>query len=679
MFRNLALLIVFLAFCVVAAGAFVRLSDAGLACPDWPGCFGSLGLPDSRIFTERAESFSSNIPDLGKARIAMSARYLSGLTGGLIVALWLAAFFVKVHRQAAILLATLVVASVLAQITIGMGAVRFKLMPVLVSGQLLAELLSLSIALWIFLRIDPKVGFIEKHNSIGLWAKFSLLVLIVEIMLGSWTTANYANLACPDFPACLGSWWPSADYFSLFSVFQGLEVNYQGGVLSHEARVAINWIHRLGAFFSFVVLGGLALSLSSSKRPRRLRKAGVLLSGLLLVQIALGIATVIFRMPIVVAFGHTGVAALLLLTVIYINFWLGREALDSTAEGLSGFTSVAELTEVVADDIPVPEEVPEFMVDEAIQAEPVSLFQRLSNQLRRTRSGLTDILAAIPLGKKEIDSDLLEDIEYTLISADVGVDATREIIDNLTRSVERKHLSDVSALGSALRENLLTILKPCDIPLTIEAGGKTFVILVVGVNGVGKTTTIGKLAKRLRSNGLSVMLAAGDTFRAAAVEQLQAWGERSGVPVVAQHTGADAASVVFDALQSAQARGIDVLIADTAGRLHTKDKLMEELRKVKRILAKIDPHAPHEVLLVVDAGTGQNALSQAEHFNKVVGLTGIALTKLDGTAKGGMIFALAKRFGIPIRYIGIGERINDLQDFNAENFIDALFPVEVEN
>ncbi|MGH8547731.1 MAG: signal recognition particle-docking protein FtsY [Methylococcales bacterium] len=323
--------------------------------------------------------------------------------------------------------------------------------------------------------------------------------------------------------------------------------------------------------------------------------------------------------------------------------------------------------------------IPEQALEIVPEAEPVSLFQRLSTQLKKTRSGLTDILAAIPVGKKEIDSDILEDIESTLILADIGVDATRAIIDNLTQSVQRKQLSNTEALGAALRENLHALLKPCDRPLIIEPGGKTFVILVVGVNGVGKTTTIGKLARRLQSKGLSVMLAAGDTFRAAAIEQLQIWGERNDVPVVAQHTGADSASVVFDALQSARARGIDVLIADTAGRLHTKDNLMEELRKVKRILAKLDPDAPHEVLLVVDAGTGQNAISQAEQFNQVVGLTGIALTKLDGTAKGGVIFALAKRLGIPIRYIGIGEGINDLQDFNAENFIDALFAVGGKN
>ncbi|MGH8547017.1 MAG: COX15/CtaA family protein, partial [Methylococcales bacterium] len=336
MFRNLALLIVCLAFCMVLAGAFVRLSDAGLACPDWPGCFGQLGMPDSRIFTDQAEQTRGVFPpDLGKARISMSHRYLAGLTGGLILVFWLASFFVRVHRKTAILLTTLLAATVVLQITIGMGVVHFKLMPVLVLAHLLSGLLTLSLAFWIFLRINPKVSFVESRSAIGLWAKFSLLVLVLEIMLGNWTGANYAALACPDFPTCLGSWWPHADYFRIFSVFQGIELNYQRGVLSHDARIAINWLHRLGAFLSFLVLGGLALSLSSSKRRRRLRKAGVSLSALLLVQIALGIGMVIFRMPIPVAVGHSGVAALMLLTVIYINFWASRE-IGTAAETLVG-------------------------------------------------------------------------------------------------------------------------------------------------------------------------------------------------------------------------------------------------------------------------------------------------------------------------------------------------------
>ena len=254
----------------------------------------------------------------------------------------------------------------------------------------------------------------------------------------------------------------------------------------------------------------------------------------------------------------------------------------------------------------------------------------------------------------------------------MGVDATLEIIDHLTQRVSRKELTRPEALQAALQEELLTLLKPCEQPLEVQ-GHKPYVILMVGVNGVGKTTTIGKLAKRYMGEGRSVMLAAGDTFRAAAVEQLQVWGERNGVPVVAQHTGADSASVIFDALQAAQARNVDVLIADTAGRLHNKDNLMEELKKVVRVMGKIDPEAPHEVMLVLDAGTGQNALAQADHFRQWVGVSGISLTKLDGTAKGGVIFAIAKKLGLPIRFIGVGEAVEDLRPFQAEQFIEALF------
>ncbi len=282
-------------------------------------------------------------------------------------------------------------------------------------------------------------------------------------------------------------------------------------------------------------------------------------------------------------------------------------------------------------------------------------------------------MASLFLGKKAIDDDLLDEIETRLLTADVGVEATTAIVQNLTRRVARKELADSEALYKALQEELAGLLRPVEQPLAIAAGKQPYVILVVGVNGVGKTTTIGKLAKKLQMDGKKVMLAAGDTFRAAAVEQLQVWGERNNIAVIAQHTGADSASVIFDAVQAAKARGVDVLIADTAGRLHTKDNLMEELKKVRRVIGKLDDTAPHEVLLVLDAGTGQNAINQAKQFNNAVELTGLALTKLDGTAKGGVIFALAKQFGLPIRYIGVGEGIDDLRTFEADAFVRALF------
>jgi fused signal recognition particle receptor len=327
--------------------------------------------------------------------------------------------------------------------------------------------------------------------------------------------------------------------------------------------------------------------------------------------------------------------------------------------------------------------VSEALVSEAMASEPVpvektesiSLFQRFKRGLSRTSNQLAEGIGSLVLGKKEIDDELLEDIEAQLLSADVGIDATTKIIDQLTESVKRKELTDGDALYTALQKQLRDLLTPIEKPLYTIAKNQPFVILVVGVNGVGKTTTIGKLAKRFQNEGKQVMLAAGDTFRAAAVEQLEVWGERNQVQVVAQHTGADSASVIYDAVQSAQAKKIDVLIADTAGRLHNKNHLMDELAKVKRVMAKLDAAAPHEVLLVLDAGTGQNALNQTQQFIDAAGVTGLVLTKLDGTAKGGVIFALSERFGLPVRFIGVGEGIDDLQPFSASTFVDALFNV----
>ncbi|QIF59147.1 MULTISPECIES: signal recognition particle-docking protein FtsY [unclassified Providencia] len=301
-------------------------------------------------------------------------------------------------------------------------------------------------------------------------------------------------------------------------------------------------------------------------------------------------------------------------------------------------------------------------------------FARLKKGLLKTRQNLGSGFFGLFSGKK-IDDDLFEELEEQLLIADVGVDTTRKIIDNLTAHASRKELKDAEVLYGKLREEMSDILAKVDKPLVIE-DKKPYVILMVGVNGVGKTTTIGKLARQYQSEGKSVMLAAGDTFRAAAVEQLQVWGERNKIPVVAQHTGADPASVIFDAIQSAQAKGVDVLIADTAGRLQNKSHLMEELKKIVRVMKKLDENAPHEIMLTLDASTGQNAVSQAKLFDDAVGLTGITLTKLDGTAKGGVIFSIADQFGIPIRYIGIGEGIEDLRPFKADDFIEALFARE---
>ena len=305
----------------------------------------------------------------------------------------------------------------------------------------------------------------------------------------------------------------------------------------------------------------------------------------------------------------------------------------------------------------------------------LGFFGRLKKGLLKTKQNIGAGFANIFTGKK-IDDDLFEELETQLLTADVGVDTTLKLIDSLTDAADRKQLKDGDALYGLLKEEMSSMLESADKPLVIENKEGPFVILMVGVNGVGKTTTIGKLAKQFQAEGKSVMLAAGDTFRAAAVEQLQVWGERNDIPVVAQHTGADSASVVFDALQAAKARNVDVLIADTAGRLQNKDHLMQELEKIARVMKKLDVNAPHEVMLTIDAGTGQNAISQVKLFDQAVGLTGISLTKLDGTAKGGVIFAVAEQFNIPIRYIGVGEGIDDLRTFNSKDFIEALFSEE---
>ncbi|MBJ7536499.1 signal recognition particle-docking protein FtsY [Marinomonas transparens] len=306
----------------------------------------------------------------------------------------------------------------------------------------------------------------------------------------------------------------------------------------------------------------------------------------------------------------------------------------------------------------------------------LSWSQRVKAGLSRTRSGLGDGLSSIIVGSKKVDADLLEELETQLLVADVGIDATQALINGLTEKLNRKELKDADALLASLKTDMNDILSGSQKALEPVSKEGPFVILMVGVNGVGKTTTIGKLAKKYQAEGKSVMLAAGDTFRAAAVEQLQVWGERNNVPVVAQHTGADSASVIYDAIESAKAKGVDVIIADTAGRLQNKSNLMNELSKVVRVMKKLDVEAPHEVMLVLDAGTGQNALSQAKLFSEAVGISGISLTKLDGTAKGGIIFAIAKQFGLPIRYIGVGEQIDDLRPFVAKEFVDALFDSE---
>ena len=359
----------------------------------------------------------------------------------------------------------------------------------------------------------------------------------------------------------------------------------------------------------------------------------------------------------------------------------------------TAFEPVEEIIEAknLEDNFPITETLVESEIVEDIKDElqPVveietrekpsegSFFSRLVKGLLKTKQNIGAGFRSFFLGKK-IDDELFEELEEKLLIADIGVPTTSKIIKNLTEHASRKELQDAELLYQQLKVEMADILEPVAQPLVIDTTKKPYVILMVGVNGVGKTTTIGKLARKFQAEGKSVMLAAGDTFRAAAVEQLQVWGERNHIPVVAQSTGSDSASVIFDAMQSAAARNIDILIADTAGRLQNKNNLMDELKKIVRVMKKYDETAPHEIMLTLDAGTGQNAISQAKLFNEAVGLTGISLTKLDGTAKGGVIFAIADQFKLPIRYIGVGEKIEDLREFNAKEFIEALFVHEEE-
>jgi fused signal recognition particle receptor len=351
-------------------------------------------------------------------------------------------------------------------------------------------------------------------------------------------------------------------------------------------------------------------------------------------------------------------------------------ASELNKEALASEEVVGEEDATLESVLSEPEELEVPTIIEEVQVKPTeSFFVRLKRSLSRTKANIGAGFFGLFKNKK-IDDELFEELEEQLLIADVGMNTTLIIIDNLTEKSSRQELKDGEALYGLLKEELADILVKVEKPLEVETNNTPYVILMVGVNGVGKTTTIGKLAKQFQSQGKKVMLAAGDTFRAAAVEQLQVWGQRNEVPVIAQHTGADSASVIYDAIEAAKARGYDVVIADTAGRLQNKSNLMEELRKIVRVMKKVDDSAPHEIMLTLDAGTGQNAISQAKLFSEVAPVTGITLTKLDGTAKGGVIFALADQFQIPIRFIGVGEGIDDLRPFETQQFIDALFSQE---
>jgi len=655
MFRKLSLFCAILALIVIVMGAYVRLSDAGLGCPDWPGCYGKALISDSAQFKADAQASFPNSPvDTGKAWKEMTHRYLAGALGVLVLAMFALAWRLKQQRAAMIGWSSALLALIGLQAALGMWTVQLKVMPLIVTLHLLLGFITFWAISWTWLRSHPEASLRTAAAGPKWFALFAMLVLSMQIALGGWVSSNYAALACTDLPRCQGQWLPeiSADAFDVFAE--------DGVALSAAGKAAIHALHRLGAVITFVVLSMLMLSATSEHHPKGVRRSGVLLSALLLVQIVLGIFSVKHGVPLGLAVAHNAFAALLMLPILGVYFY-SRYAFPGEEAAEAEVRLEAPVEEIVSKEI---------------TAEPESLYQRLKTQLKKTRGSLGDAIGSLTFGESAVTRELLDDVEANLIMADLGIETTTQIIKHLRDNLEKDQLKDVNALTTALKQNLFDMLQPCSQPLQIDKQEGPFVILVVGVNGAGKTTTIGKLANRLQAQGHSVMLAAGDTFRAAAVEQLQTWGERNGIHVVAQHTGADSASVIFDAVQSAKAKGMDVLIADTAGRLHTKSNLMDELSKIKRIMGKLDASAPHEVLLVLDAGTGQNALSQARLFDQAVGLTGIALTKLDGTAKGGVIFALANQLQKPIRFIGVGEAIEDLQDFDAKSFVDALFAKE---
>ena len=676
MFRKATLFTLVIALTIIILASYARLSDAGSGCPDWvgwPGCYANaieLSEKDTGV-VNFIKNLLENVAEVNSGLKQNSYLFFVDLLGVLVCFLAIAAWRQKQGRLATIATLGVLLILVASQIALGLWTVKLKVMPLIITGHLLIGFIVFWILFWLYLRANPINRVAQESKILGLRSltRFAMLILLLQTVFGFWVSTNQAGLVCADFPQCNGAWIPNADYLGALNLFSGLSDGYTG-VLSFDSQVAAHWIHRVGAIVCFLLLSLVMLFATSETHSKHVRRSGVVLSILLLVQILLGIYGVKLELPLWISILHTVFAALLMLPLIAISYYRKYDF-----EELSHVRDETVLVDEIAVETIEPSLGASGVAVEETYIEPTqeTLYLRLKTQLKKTRSGLGGVLSNIPLGQKEIKADLLEEIESSLLMADIGVDATTEIISRLTESIERNQLNDGKALERNLKQILLEMLEPCNQLLEIPKQNTPFVVLVVGINGVGKTTTIGKLAKRLQVQGHSVMLAAGDTFRAAAVEQLETWGERNNIHVVAQHTGADSASVIYDGVQSAKAKGIDVLIADTAGRLHTKSNLMEELSKIKRIMGKVDDTAPHEVLLVLDAGTGQNALSQTKIFNESVKLSGLALTKLDGTAKGGVIFALAKQFGLPIRFIGVGEGIDDLQDFNAEAFVDALF------
>lgn len=627
MFRISALLVCFFALVLVVLAEYQRVTQLNIiSCSEFSGCYAQL--------IERL-----SLVTISTQNIAILLHDISTLGLLLFLGVMLMISFLLKTTSLKIIVSTIILTVLVVVQT------QLNLHPAYLPNQAVIHyLLSAGILLVGFtLFLHSQLGYVKKANaSRQCLLVVGIILLLLQGALGVWLATNNVALVCDDFLQCLNSWWLQADYKKVFNLFTPLTQ------------------HILLAIVVLLMLTWLMLT-ATKNQLKQIRWAGIAIGLLLLLQFATGIGIVKMATPVWLVIIHALNALVLMLPLIVISFYSRYTRSNQQALPIQ---LIADQDHIIA------ESALEAVIPEI---EPESLYLRLKSQLGKTRTGLGAALSILTSADRKIDRDLLEEIETSLLMADVGMDVTTDIITRLEESVEHHQLHDVGALSALLKQQLLELLKTVSQPLVIADKPDTYIILVVGVNGVGKTTTIGKLAQRLQQQGHSVMLAAGDTFRAAAVEQLQVWAERNNIHLVAQHTGADSASVIFDAVQSARAKNIDVLIADTAGRLHTQSNLMQELKKIKRIISKVDDTAPHEVLLVLDAGTGQNALIQAEHFNQSLGLTGIALTKLDGTAKGGMIFALAKKIGVPIRFLGVGEGIHDLQNFNAEQFINALF------
>ena len=592
MFKNISLFGAILALIVIGLGSYLHLSHQGLGCEDWPACYGKLG-PDSA----------------NNSMLQQLHFYLAALLSIVAVVTFITASRVAQQKWPTILTALSLLGVLGGQVWLGQLSLQYAEQPLLVSGHQVLGFMTLWLFACLYWRSFPGLDRPRPFRLLHVWVLLAQALLLLEILLGGWVANNLGGLACQDFPRCNGHFWIDGDIAAAFRVFGNGSIETVA-MLNDAARAVVMHLHYLLALPVFLILNTIMFGATDETQPRAVRRAGSLLSVLLLVEITLGVLSIKHQLPLSLVVLHQVFAGVLMLPLIAI----ARFSRYATVEPISGVDSGVSAESMIAP------------ADEIASATP-SLYQRLSGQLSKTRGVLSGLLSGQQSG-----AHLLEQIETTLLMADMGIETTQAIIEYLTRTLDKSQLADPQQLVPALKQRLYEILEPCSQPLRIPQQDGPYVILVVGVNGAGKTTSIGKLAHRLQAQGHSVMLAAGDTFRAAAVEQLQTWGERNQVHVVAQHTGADSASVIFDALQSAQAKGVDVLIADTAGRLHTKSNLMDELKKVKRIMSKLDASAPHEVLLILDACTGQNALSQARLFDEAVNLTGLALTKLDGTA-----------------------------------------------